>query len=89
MLSVNLFGRHESYGRNIDNLSKAFDDRLVLLPEIDAGNQIVLAFSGPPLAITPAELLARAETVEAQYGLPARRWARALTRHAVDGVLHF
>lgn len=89
VLSVNLFGRHESYGRNIDNLSKAFDDRLVLLPEIDAGNQIVLAFSGPPLAITPAELLARAETVEAQYGLPARRWARALTRHAVDGVLHF
>ncbi|CFP60380.1 Uncharacterised protein [Bordetella pertussis] len=49
----------------------------------------MLAFSGPPLAITPAELLARAETVEAQYGLPARRWARALTRHAVDGVLHF
>ncbi|MCD0504015.1 spermidine synthase [Bordetella petrii] len=89
VLSVNLFGRHESFGRNIDNLSQAFDDRLVLLPEIDAGNQIVLAFSGPPLAITPAQLLARAERVESQYGLPARRWARALTRHAVDGVLHF
>jgi hypothetical protein len=33
--------------------------------------------------------LARAEVVEAKYGLPARRWARSLTRHAVDGVLHF
>jgi len=87
-LSVNLFGRHESFERNIENLRQAFDDRLVLLPEIDAGNQIVLAFSGPPLAITPAQLLARAEIVESRYGLPARRWARALTRHAVAGVLH-
>lgn len=89
VLSVNLFGQHESFDRNIENLRKAFDDRLVLLPEIDAGNQIVLAFSGPPLAITPAQLLERAEVVESQYGLPARRWARALARHAVDGVLHF
>lgn len=89
VLAVNLFGRHESFGKNIDNLSKAFDDRVVLLPEIDAGNQIVLAFSGPRLAVTPAELLARAEAVESRYGLPARRWARSLTRHAVDGILHF
>lgn len=77
-----------SFGKNIDNLSKAFDDRVILLPEIDAGNQIVLAFSGPRLAVTPAELLGRAAIVEARYGLPARRWARALTAHAVDGVLH-
>ncbi|OZI22283.1 spermidine synthase [Bordetella genomosp. 7] len=89
VLSVNLFGRHESFGRNIENLRKAFDDRILLLPEIDAGNQIVLAFTGPPLAVTPAQLLARAEDVEGQYGLPARRWARALMRHAVDGMLHF
>ena len=51
VLAVNLFGRHESFGKNIDNLSKAFDDRVILLPEIDAGNQIVLA-SGPRLAVT-------------------------------------
>lgn len=89
VLTVNLFGQHESFERNIENLRQAFDDRIVLLPEIDAGNQIVLAFSGPSLAITPAQLLERAETVEGQYGLPARRWARSLTQHAVDGILHF
>ncbi|CAM3793063.1 spermidine synthase [Bordetella tumulicola] len=89
VLSVNLFGQHESFDRNIENLRVAFDDRIVLLPEIDAGNQIVLAFSGPSLGITPAQLLARAEEVESQYGLPARRWARALTRHTVNGILHF
>jgi hypothetical protein len=88
VLVVNLFGRHESFGRNIDNLAAAFDDRVILLPEIDEGNQIVLAFSGPSLAVTPAQLLARAEQVEAEYGLPARRWARALLRHAVDGMLY-
>ncbi len=88
VLVVNLFGRHESFGRNIDNLSAAFDDRVILLPEIDEGNQIVMAFSGPSLAVTPAQLLERAEQVEAEYGLPARRWARALLRHAVDGVLY-
>ncbi|MVW80242.1 spermidine synthase [Bordetella sp. 02P26C-1] len=89
VLSVNLFGRHESFEPNIENLRRAFDDRIVLLPEIEEGNQIVLAFSGPPLAVTPAQLLERAEVVESKYGLPARRWARALTRHAVDGMLHF
>lgn len=88
VLSVNLFGRHDSFGRNIENLSKAFDDRVILLPEIDAGNQIVLAFSGPPLAVTAADLLARAEVVEETYGLPARRWARSLLGHAVDGILY-
>lgn len=88
VLAVNLFGRHESFSRNIDNLCAAFDDRVILLPEIDEGNQIVLAFSGPPLAVTPAQLLDRAEQIEAEYGLPARRWARALVGHAVQGVLH-
>jgi len=87
VLAVNLFGRHESFDRNIENLSKAFNGRLVLLPEIDAGNRIVLAFSGPPLAVTAAQLMARAEQVEATYGLPARRWARSLMGQAHRGVL--
>lgn len=88
VLVVNLFGRHESFSRNIDNLAAAFDDRVIMLPEIDQGNQIVLAFSGPPLAVTPEQLLGRAEQVEAEFGLPARRWARALLGHAVQGILY-
>jgi spermidine synthase len=88
VLTVNLFGRHESFDLNIGNLCIAFDDRVILLPEIDAGNQIALAFTGPPLALTPEQLLERAARVEAAYGLPARRWARALLAHAVKGVLH-
>jgi spermidine synthase len=87
IMAVNLFGEHESFPRNIDNISRAFGDRLLLLPEIDAGNRIVLAFTGPPIDIAAADLLARAAVVESDYGLPARRWARALLGGARDGRL--
>ncbi|MEI2416053.1 spermidine synthase [Orrella sp. JC864] len=78
VMTVNLFGNHDSFPRNLANLREAFDGRLALLPPIDAGNQIVLAFSGPPLQVSAEALLERAAQVEARYGLPARRWARSL-----------
>lgn len=87
VLAVNLFGDHESFPRNIDNLSKAFGGRLAMLPEIDAGNRIVLAFSGPPIDIAASDILDRAANVEAAYGLPARRWARSLIGMAQGGRL--
>ena len=89
VLAVNLFGEHESFPRNIENLSQAFDGRLAMLPEIDAGNRIVLAFSGPPLCLTPEALLARAGEVEQRYGLPARRWAKAFMARNRGGRLDF
>lgn len=82
VLVVNLFGEHASFPRNIANMDQAFDGRVVVLPEVDAGNRVALAFTGPTLTLEPAQLLARAEVVEARYGLPARRWARALMRPA-------
>lgn len=87
VLVVNLFGSHHSFGRNIRNLSQAFDSRLLFLPQIDEGNQIVLAFSGPQLEVTLSALLARAEEVESRYGLPARRWVRSWASRAQAGVL--
>jgi len=78
VLSVNLFGEHESFPRNMANLETAFAGRLLMLPEIDAGNRIVLAFSGPTLSVTAARLLERAQEIESHYRLPARRWARSL-----------
>jgi len=89
VMAVNLFGAHESFPRNIANLSEAFDGRLAMLPEIDAGNRVVLAFSGPPLAVSPEDLLARAAEVERRHGLPARRWARALMARGRGGLLQF
>ncbi len=87
VLTVNLFGAHESYARNIRNLSKAFGGRILTLPQIDAGNQVVLAFKGPPINVPVDQLLTRAEEVESLYRLPARRWARALIGRSQDGIL--
>jgi len=83
VLSVNLFGRHESFPRNIAHLSEAFDGSLLTLPDIDEGNRIVLAFATPVPVLASEALRARAEAVEARYRLPARRWAKALRKLGV------
>ncbi len=88
VMSVNLFGNHASFPRNLDNIRAAFGGRVLELPEIDEGNRIVLAFKGPVLDVSVARLLQRAEQVEAACGLPARRWARALLAgHSAGGTL--
>jgi hypothetical protein len=48
------------------------------LPEVDEGNRIVLAFSGPPLSVSVTALLERASELEARWRLPARRWVAGL-----------
>lgn len=87
VMSVNLFGAHTSFERNIRRLNEAFEGRLLSLPQIDAGNQVVLAFKGPPLEVPIEKLLARAEIVESQYGLPAKKWVRSMLGRSKDGVL--
>ncbi len=78
ILSVNLFGKHESFAHNLDHLRTVFDDRLLLLPPVDEGNQIVLAFKGPALHVTLPRLMERAQWLEQTYRLPAMRWARSI-----------
>lgn len=78
IITVNLFGDHDSFPRNIENLNTAFDGRVALLPEIDAGNRVALAFGAGLQIPEPAVLMARAEAIESRYGLPARRWAKSL-----------
>lgn len=78
VMTVNLFGNHASFPRNVANIRTAFGNRVLQLPEIDEGNRVVLAFKGPALDVTVAQLLLRAQDVEARYRLPAVRWARAL-----------
>lgn len=78
VMTVNLFGNHESFPRNLANIRAAFGGPVLELPEIDAGNRVVLAFRGPVLESTTGRLLDRAEAVEKACGLPATRWARHL-----------
>ncbi|HEY7803344.1 MAG TPA: spermidine synthase [Orrella sp.] len=78
VLSVNLFGKHESFETNLQHLNAVFEGRLVLLPPVDEGNQIVLAFKGPPLSADMDQLMQRAQWLEQAYRLPAKRWARTI-----------
>ncbi len=87
VMSVNLFGAHTSFARNIRNISQAFEGRILTLPQIDAGNQVVLAFKGPPIEVGVEQLLARAEYVESKFGLPAKKWVRSMMGRLQDGVL--
>jgi len=83
---VNLFGEHASFPRNFRRLLAAFDGRVIALPEIDAGNRVALAFKGPPIDIAYADLYARAKVIEAQTGLPARRWVDGLKKVAGEAT---
>ena len=87
VLTVNLFGAHESFERNMKHLNEAFEGRLLTLPQMDAGNQIVIAFKGPRLEVAVSDLLSRAELVESQCGLPARKWAKSLVSQSKEGIL--
>lgn len=78
VLSVNLFGHHDSYQRNIDRLAQAFGGRLLLLPPVEEGNQIVLAFKGPEISASFEQLQARADWLTQQMRLPAKRWVKSI-----------
>lgn len=83
MVTVNLFGDHPSFEKNMKNISEAFAGRIVALPEIHDGNRIVLAFKGPELRIAWADLYARADVVKECYKLKAKRWVSALKSSVV------
>jgi spermidine synthase len=78
MATINLFGDHPSFVRNMKQLNAAFDGRVIALPEVHEGNRIALAFSGPALEIPYVALKQRAKLIEDKLGLPARRWVKAL-----------
>ena len=78
MITVNLFGDHPSFEKNMKNLNEAFGGRVLALPEIHDGNRIVLAFKGAPLNVEWRDLYTRAEQVKAQYKLKAKRWVSGL-----------
>lgn len=79
LMTVNLFGAHHSYEENIDRIAKVFNGNVLVLPEIEEGNVVVLAFKGDYLArTTTAQLLDKAQEVQEKYKLPARRWAKAI-----------
>lgn len=80
--TINLFGDHPSFVRNMKQLNAAFDGRVIALPEVHEGNRVALAFSGPSLEVPYAVLKQRAKLIEDKLGLPACKWLKALRESA-------
>ena len=70
--TINLFGDHPSYRRNIQAICSAFDT-VISLPEVHQGNIVVIAFKKTPV-LDFADLYARAGVIRDITKLPARSW---------------
>jgi spermidine synthase len=76
VMTVNLFGRDASFERSLQSICTAFgDDAVWAFKPTREGNAIVLS-RRQAAAPTRMELLARAEAIEARWGLPAVKWLR-------------
>jgi spermidine synthase len=76
MATVNLFGDHPSYAKNLKAMRHAFAD-VIPLPEVHDGNVVALAFRERP-TLDFAALHERAAAIRAATGLPARSWVNGI-----------
>ena len=76
VMTVNLFGDHPSYAKNLKSMRYAFD-QVISLPEVHDGNVVALAFKN---AITPdfPALYERAAVITATTKLPAKSWVNGI-----------
>lgn len=76
VMTVNLFGDHPSYERNMEAMRPAFD-QVLYLPPVDAGNVVAIAFKRMP-ELDFRALYERAFEISEQTNLPARQWVSGL-----------
>jgi spermidine synthase len=76
IMTVNLFGDHPSYAKNIKAMRFAFA-QVICLPEVHDGNVVALAFKTAP-TIDADALAARAAQIFAETKLPAKSWVAGL-----------
>jgi spermidine synthase len=76
LMAVNLFGRDASFPASAARIAAAFGgDQAWSLRPTREGNTVVIAARG--VEVPDRETLAaRADNIEARYGLPARKWLR-------------
>jgi spermidine synthase len=78
VMTVNLFGRDASFERSARRIAAAFgESRVRTLRPTKEGNTIVLAWKGGEMPQRDT-LVARAQSIERRYGLPAAKWLRMI-----------
>ena len=76
VMTVNLFGDHPSFAKNIKAMKFAFE-HVICLPEVHEGNVVALCFNTRP-EIDKDMLNARAAQVHAATRLPAKSWVKGI-----------
>lgn len=95
IMTINLFGDHDSYPKNIHRIEKAFGKHnVVSLPEVHQGNVVVIAFhcynnkhAPLPQSVEDFGLLyERAKAIQLSTGLSTRSWLTALKKVLLTDV---
>jgi spermidine synthase len=76
IMTVNLFGDHPSYARNVKAMKYAFQ-HVICLPEVHDGNVVALCFKTRP-ALDAEALAARAAQIVGATKLPAKSWVKGI-----------
>lgn len=76
IMTVNLFGEHPSYEKNLKAMRHAFSD-VIALPPLPEGNVVAIGFNTPP-ALDFTALHERAARIAITTKLPARSWVNGL-----------
>ena len=76
IMTVNLFGDHPSFARNIKAMKFAFA-QVICLPEVHDGNVVALCFQ-QARSLDFEALTARAAQIVADTKLPAKSWVKGL-----------
>jgi spermidine synthase len=78
VMTVNLFGRNNSYAASLEKIKQAFGQGCVwAFQPTREGNTVVLAFRTAP-DLSPDVLQQRADAIESRYELPAKKWLKLL-----------
>ena len=80
-VQVNLFGQLRGFKTQLQRLQKAFDGRVLALPEVESGNVVALAVAGDPVAVGQAALRERAAELKAATGLDLAPTLRRLEKN--------
>jgi spermidine synthase len=76
VMTVNLFGDHPSFKKNIKAMRFAFG-QVICLPEVHDGNVVALCFKNAA-DLDPERLAARAAQIVADTKLPAKSWVKGI-----------
>lgn len=81
MMTVNLFGRNNSYKASLEKIKQAFGvDCVWAFPPTREGNTVVMAFRTKPEVLREV-LVQRADAIESRWAdgnLPAKKWLKLL-----------